>query len=180
MRIRILSSLVFLSFIFLTALTALASIFGSVQGLVHDPQHRPISSAQIVIKSKTSDWSKTLTSDDEGHFLIPSVPLGDYTITVSAPDFTIEQQDIELTSGTELSLHFALNIATAKQTVTVSSQQEVVATDSATPTTLINREDIQRTPGADRTNSMAMITNFVPGSYVTHDMLHIRGRSVGR
>ncbi len=175
MRIRILSSLVFLSFIFLTALTALASIFGSVQGLVHDPQHRPISSAQIVIKSKTSDWSKTLTSDDEGHFLIPSVPLGDYTITVSAPDFTIEQQDIELTSGTELSLHFALNIATTKQTVTVSSQQEVVATDSATPTTLINREDIQRTPGADRTNSMAMITNFVPGSYVTHDMLHIRG-----
>jgi hypothetical protein len=175
MRIRILPSLVFLSFIFLTALTALASIFGSVQGLVHDPQHRPISGAQIFLKSKTSDLSKTLTSDDDGHFLIQSVPLGDYTITVSAPDFTKEQQDIELTSGTELRLHFVLNIATAKQTVTVSSQQEVVATDSATPTTLINREDIQRTPGADRTNSMAMITNYVPGSYVTHDMLHIRG-----
>src|SRR6202007_823693 len=26
-----------------------------------------------------------------------------------------------------------------------------------------------------RSNSLAMITNFVPGSYVTHDQLHIRG-----
>ena len=48
-------------------------------------------------------------------------------------------------------------------------------TDSATPTTLVSRLDIERTPGADRTNSMAMITDNVPGAYVTHDQLHIRG-----
>ena len=47
--------------------------------------------------------------------------------------------------------------------------------DSVTPTTLINREDIAQTPGADRTNSMAMITDFTPGAYMTHDMLHMRG-----
>ena len=39
----------------------------------------------------------------------------------------------------------------------------------------MNRLDIDRTPGASRSNSMAMITNFVPGAYVTHDQLHIRG-----
>jgi hypothetical protein len=174
MRTRILQSSIALSFVFLASI-AFASIFGTVQGLIHDPQHRPIQGAQITIKSKTSDWSHTLTSNDSGQFIIQSIPLGDYTVTVTAPDFAKAQQDVELTSGTELHLHFALNVATAKQTVNVSAQQEVVPTDSATPTTLINREDIQRTPGADRTNSMAMITNFVPGSYVTHDMLHIRG-----
>ena len=47
--------------------------------------------------------------------------------------------------------------------------------DSITPTTLVSREDIARTPGADRTNSMAMITDYVPGAYMTHDMLHMRG-----
>jgi hypothetical protein len=47
--------------------------------------------------------------------------------------------------------------------------------DSVTPTTLVDREDIAQTPGADRTNSMAMITDYVPGAYVTHDMLHMRG-----
>ena len=44
-----------------------------------------------------------------------------------------------------------------------------------TTTTLIDREQIQQTPGASRTNSLALITNYVPGSYVTHDQLHIRG-----
>ena len=48
-------------------------------------------------------------------------------------------------------------------------------TDSVTPTTMLNREDIQETPGADRTNGMQMITDYVPAAYVTHDMLHMRG-----
>jgi TonB dependent receptor/TonB-dependent Receptor Plug Domain len=47
--------------------------------------------------------------------------------------------------------------------------------NTATPTTIVNREDIARTPGADRSNSLAMITSFVPGAYVVHDQLHVRG-----
>ena len=34
---------------------------------------------------------------------------------------------------------------------------------------------MSRTPGADRTNSLAFITDFVPGSYTTHNQLHVRG-----
>lgn len=175
MRVGILRSSLLPAFLLITAVAAMASIFGSIQGLVHDPQHRPIKGAKIVIKSKTSDWSKTLTSDGAGEFLTQSVPVGTYTITVSAPDFAASEQDVELTSGSELKLHFPLKIAAANETVKVSTQEEATPTDSATPTTLISRDDIQRTPGANRTNSMSMITNFVPGSYVTHDMLHIRG-----
>jgi outer membrane cobalamin receptor len=48
-------------------------------------------------------------------------------------------------------------------------------TDSVTPTTLVSREDVQASPGADRSNSLAIITNYVPGAYMTHDQLHIRG-----
>ena len=51
----------------------------------------------------------------------------------------------------------------------------VVPTDSSIPVTLIDRTDIAMAPGASRTNSLAMVTNYTPGSYVTHDQLHIRG-----
>jgi outer membrane cobalamin receptor len=47
--------------------------------------------------------------------------------------------------------------------------------NTVTPTTLISRQLIEQTPGADRTNGMEMITDFVPGAYMTHDMLHMRG-----
>src|SRR6202022_971571 len=47
--------------------------------------------------------------------------------------------------------------------------------ETVTPTTLVDRLLIQETPGAARTNSLAMITNYVPGAYSTHDQLHVRG-----
>jgi TonB-dependent receptor-like protein len=39
----------------------------------------------------------------------------------------------------------------------------------------VERQDIENTPGADLTNSVGMITDFTPGAYLTHDMLHMRG-----
>ncbi len=46
---------------------------------------------------------------------------------------------------------------------------------SMTPITLVSDQDIERTPGATNVNSLAMITDYVPGAYEAHDMLHIRG-----
>ena len=78
-------------------------------------------------------------------------------------------------ANTEPVLHFLLKVAAKNETVTVSGAPEATPTDSVTPTTLVDRAQIERTPGADRTNSLAMITDYVPGAYVTHDQLHIRG-----
>lgn len=61
------------------------------------------------------------------------------------------------------------------ETVTISADAMVTPAGGATPTTLVSRQDIARAPGADRSNSLAMITDFVPGAYMVHDQLHIRG-----
>ncbi len=68
-----------------------------------------------------------------------------------------------------------LEIGAVSQSVTVTTFPQTASIDTVTPTTLIDRLDIAQTPGADRTNSMAMITDYVPGAYMTHDMLHMRG-----
>jgi hypothetical protein len=84
-------------------------------------------------------------------------------------------QDVIVQSDTSPVLHFELTIAGAKETVTVPETPIEATTESVTPTTTLNRIDIQETPGADRTNGMEMITDYVPAAYVTHDMLHMRG-----
>jgi hypothetical protein len=155
--------------------TALATVFGSVRGIVHDPQHRPIQDAMVMLKSKSSEWSKSASTDANAEFAFNAVPLGDYSISVSSPGFGQAAQNLVVDSGTELVLHFQLSLARATETVNVSGVSEVTPTDSATPITLVNREEIERTPGASRSNSMAMITDYVPGAYITHDQLHIRG-----
>ena len=162
------------SLAFIAAL-AHADVFGTVRGIVHDPQHRPVPNATVKLKAKTSDRSQSASTDANGEFQINAVPLGDYSVLVSAAGFADATQDVTVISGSVAVTHVQLRIASEKQTVTVKGAPEVAPTDTATPTTLVNRADIARTPGADRTNSLAMITDFVPGSYFTHDMLHIRG-----
>jgi hypothetical protein len=159
----------------LLPIAAFASIFGSVRGIVHDPQHRPVENAMVMLHAKTSDWSASVTTDASGQFTFNGIIVGEYSVAVVAPTFNQAAQNVVVTSGAEPVLHFALSVATNKETVNVSGAPEAAPTDSPTPVTLVNRLDIQDTPGADRTNSLAMITNYVPGAYFTHDQLHIRG-----
>jgi len=159
----------------LTSATALASIFGSVRGIVHDPQHRPIEGAMVMLKAKSSDWVKNATTDPDGGFVFNAVPIGEYSVSVASPGFAQVVQSVVVNSGTEPVVHFQLNLAGAKETINVSGAPVAAPTDSPTPITLVDRLDIQRTPSASHSNSLAMITDFVPGSYVTHDQLHIRG-----
>src|SRR6202008_1033496 len=100
-----------------------------------------------------------------------------YLVTVTKSGFANENEKVTLNSDSSPVLHFQLKIASVSQTATVSAeaQEEAVNIDSVTPTTLVNRNDIALTPGADRSNSLQMITDYVPGSYFTHDQLHIRG-----
>jgi Carboxypeptidase regulatory-like domain/TonB-dependent Receptor Plug Domain len=159
----------------LASISAFADVYGAIRGVVHDPQHRPVQSAMVMLKAKSSDWGKTATTGTNGEFQFNAVPLGDYSVTVVGQGFEQEAQDVTVISGTVPVAHFQLRLASAHEKVTVSAEQVVVPTDSATPITLVNSLDIARTPGADRTNSLAMITDYTPGAYVTHDMLHMRG-----
>ncbi|HTZ75710.1 MAG TPA: TonB-dependent receptor [Candidatus Aquilonibacter sp.] len=154
---------------------ARATVFGTVRGVVHDPQHRPIPGASVQLKSATSDWSESATTNDLGEFSFPTVPFGDYTVTASASGFSPMQQSLTLASDTSSVLHFPLSIATISEKTVVTSEAGTSALETFTPTTLVDRQQIEETPGADLTNSVSMITDFTPGAYLTHDMLHMRG-----
>ncbi|MGO9639832.1 MAG: TonB-dependent receptor [Candidatus Acidiferrales bacterium] len=150
-------------------------IFGTVRGIVHDPQHRPIPDARVELKSATSSFSLTTQTNQDGEFTFNPVPLGEYEVTVSKDGFATAQQSVSLASGTSPILHFPLNIASVGQTATVTAQPENLSADNMTSMSLVDRTEIARTPGADQANSLAMITDYVPAAYMTHDMLHIRG-----
>ena len=159
----------------LIAHAAFANVYGAVRGVVHDPQHRPIQDAMVMLKAKSSEWFKSVTTDVNGEFQLNGIPLGEYSVSIASQGFAQTSQSVIVNSGSVPVVHFQLQVASANEKVTVSGAPEVAPTDSATPISLVSRLDIERTPGADRTNSMAMITDYVPGAYVTHDQLHIRG-----
>src|ERR1700731_3236445 len=117
----------------------------------------------------------TTQTDVNAVFHFDAVPVAEYVITASKADFAGLEQEVTVLSGTAPVLHFELQLASQIQSVIVSAEAAPGQTESITPTTLISREEIRQTPGASRTNSLAMITDYTPGAYVTHDQLHIRG-----
>ena len=164
-----------LSAVMFVSAPARAEIFGTVHGIVHDPQHRPIQGASVDLKAQRSEWVQHQKTNDNGEFDFSAVPLGEYTVSVALTNFQSEEQRVIVASGTSAVMHFQLALASVSEKTVVTGEPVSATLDSVTPTTLLNQQDIQETPGAGRTNSMAIITNFVPGSYMTHDQLHIRG-----
>ncbi len=159
----------------LSATVAVATVFGNVRGIVHDPQHRPVAMAHVTIRARASAWSEGTQSNPDGEFEFTAVPVGEYIVATTAPGFSPLEQQVTVTSGSSPVLHFALNLVVTRQEVQVTAAPGQVNAESPTTETIISREDIARTPGADRTNSLAMITDFVPGATIVHDQLHIRG-----
>jgi outer membrane receptor for ferrienterochelin and colicin len=170
---KVLVSLV--AILMMVTVPVFATIFSTVKGVVHDPQHRPVAGAAITVKARQADWTHTTITDADGAFQIGAVPIGEYTLTVVFDGFQSVEQPITVVSDTVPVLHVQLELAGVREAVTVSAGATDIHPGSVTPTTLVSRLDIQDTPGADRTNGLEAITAYVPGAYVTHDQLHMRG-----
>ena len=132
-----------------------------------------MANAQVTIRAKQSDFEVHASSDAGGAFEAGALPAGEYVVTVSHQGFALEQDALTVESGTAPLLHIQLKLAEQQETVTVPETTE--GQQPVTPEVMVDRSEIQNTPGANLTNSMRMITDFVPGAYVTHDQLHVRG-----
>lgn len=172
---RVLGSLA-ISFLLAATTPAWATVFATVRGVVHDPQHRPVANAKVTVQAADSAFTLSATTDSEGAFEVAQTPIGVYRLQVEAAGFATVTQPVTVASGTNVLLHIPLPVATETQSVVVhASGDAAVATDTVTPTTLITRAEIDETPGAGRTLGMEMITDYVPGATMSHDMLHMRG-----
>ena len=161
------------AFLAAASLPVFATVFATVHGIVHDQQHRPIAGAQVTLRAVDSEFAIQVKTNQDGAFELPQAPIGVYRLTVSAAGFATSTQNLAIASGTNPVVHIPLAVGTEAQTVVVEGGPS--APDTVTPTTLITSQTITETPGADRTLGTEMITDYVPGAYMTHDMLHMRG-----
>jgi outer membrane cobalamin receptor len=166
---------VYVLILLLSAIASQASIFGTVRGIIHDPQHRPIEGASVTLRAQLSDWTRHAQTNADGEFSIEAVPVGEYTIRIVHANFRMIEQSVTVVSGSAPILHFSMQVGAVTERVEVKADLEAVSPESSRTETLVNREQIARAPGASRSNSLAMITDFVPGAYAVHDQLHIRG-----
>ena len=153
----------------------LAQAFGTVRGTVTDPQQKPVPGAVVELKAAASAFAKRTLTANNGEFTLAAIPAGSYIIHVQHEGFQAIVEALNVAIGSAANLHFSLGLSSLTSTVQVSAPLEVTNPDASHRPVTLDEVDIQHTPGAERTSSLAFITDFVPGSYLLHDHLHMRG-----
>ena len=146
-----------------------------IRGVVLDPNGSPIKLAQVTLNTKTPGYSQVDKTNDNGEFLFIGIASGEYVVSVEAAGFVKAEKNVTIVSGSSPQLHFQLEIVALKENVQITPNTAEAAGVTPAPTTLISREQIKTTPGAARSGSVRVITSYVPGSYLTHNILHVHG-----
>ncbi len=174
-RVSARRSLFFILVLLLIASSLSATIFGTIRGTVRDVQGRPVTGAAVTLQSQTAQWSRALKTGANGAFSFAAVPFGSYKLLVQASGLASSSRTLILNSGAVLNVPIDLPLAAVSEEVQVTATTAAVDPRSSTTESTVTRQAIAEVPGADRSNSLSMITDFVPGAYMVHDQLHIRG-----
>jgi hypothetical protein len=159
--------------VFLLPTRGWAAAYGTVRGVVRDYSDRPVAGAKVVLEAAAHAIMERQT-DSAGGFDFPNVAIGRYMLTVSQRDFATVSQPVTVQAGYFPFANIVLKPVSDLTELTVTATLLPVVA-SVTPITMVSQEDIENIPGATNVNSLAMITDYVPGAYQAHDMLHIRG-----
>src|SRR5216683_1695493 len=139
---------------------------GNINGLVLDPSNRVVVGAEIIAVNDVTAVQFATKSNDEGIYVLPSLPPGPYRLQVSKVGFkTIIKPDIVLNVQDALSINFTLPIGALLETLTVEGGAPLVNTESATVSTVVDRQFAENLPMNGR--SFQTLIQLTPGVVLT-------------
>src|ERR1700730_7498166 len=96
--------------------------FGQIAGNVTDATGAVVPAATITITNVGTKAVRTVTTDENGYFILTSLPIGDYSVQATAPVYRGENRTgISITADAHLTADFQLQIGGATESVTVSA-----------------------------------------------------------
>ncbi len=137
-------------------------ITGAISGTVVDTQGAVVPGATVQAINTETGFTRTVTSDSTGGFLIQYLPVGNYTVDVSAQGFKkFVQQNVVIAVDVTQTLNISLGVGAATETVTVTSAPPLINTTTETLGRTVTREEINALPLVNR--NAYQIISMTPG-----------------
>jgi len=124
--VRLLLAILFL------ACSTRAQFTGNIQGTVSDPSGAAVSQARVVLLNGATQVSAMVITDASGDFRFLSLGPGSYKISVEATGFSKVETVINLETNQILTVPIAVKVGSASDTVTVTAENPLVNTATAT------------------------------------------------
>jgi hypothetical protein len=136
---------------------------GTLSGTVQDRSGAVVPGAVVTATSQGTGVGRDTQTDDTGHYLLPLLRIGLYTIRVESKGFqAVEQKDIKLQVDESRELDFTLVPATVQQTVEVSATAVAVETANATLGQVITAQQVAQLPLNGR--NFVQLATLSPGT----------------
>ena len=131
----------------LLAGTVWAQGSGELTGLVTDPQGAVVSGAEVKLTSPATGTVRTTTTSGAGIYRFAALPVGNYILEVAPKGFkSVRVQNVVVTVGTTSTSDVKLELGAATEQVTVEAGQQLVQTEDAALSQLVDRRVWQNMP----------------------------------
>ena len=141
----------------------------SIVGVVVDPDGGVIPGATVVAKNNQTGGNFTTTTNADGGFTIPALPVGVYTVTVSLQGFKNSiLPDVALSAAGPSNLRVKLEIGGLTESVTVEGGATMIQTQASQASTTIDTNQIINLPVTSR-NTLTFV-QFLPGVQTQGDV----------
>ena len=124
---------------------------GRMNGQVEDSTGALLQDATITLTNQATGVSEKTTSDKSGSFSFLQLPVGQYTITVEHAGFRkFMKQDVRLDLNEVLTVPVKMEVGSAQETVTVTTEAPLVDTTSSQLGISMDERSVTKLPLASR------------------------------
>ena len=133
---------------------------GTLNGSVADATGAKVVGAEVTATDTSTNFVSKGVTNGEGAYTIPSLTPDVYTLTVTAKGFRTETRtDITLTAGAAVGIDFALTLGTQSESVIVTTNSQLMDTESPALSTTITGQEVADLPNNGRNpNVLATLT----------------------
>jgi len=143
---------------------------GSISGTVVDQQGAVVSGAQVKATNTSTGTPMATTTDGSGSFHFNLIPVGDYKVEVSAPQFKTAVQNNVLVTARDTNLGtIKLSVGEASTTVEVTAEAPLIETNNAQVTNTFAGTTLTTFAGVQENEGLDNLALFVPGVVSVRD-----------
>jgi outer membrane receptor protein involved in Fe transport len=118
----------------------------SLSGLVIDNSQAVVPGADVKIRHLSTNVTSQTVTDSAGYYRFPSLPIGEYEVTIDRAGFAQAVQRVMIETARETRQDIALAVAGATQAVTVETSASNLSPDDAMIGATIDTATVELTP----------------------------------
>ena len=127
------------------------SINGTIRGRVSDPSDTAVAGSNVTATNTATGYSRSVTSGDDGYYVIASLPIGTYTVTVTKDGFgTLKFTEIVLQAGRDAVVDGALKLGSVSTSIEVAGGAPVVDPARTNISRTISSAEVETLPLTSR------------------------------